>query len=635
MKKFLYVLVILFIGYNSLYAISESDVLMPNQAFKPSATLKNNKINIEIKLGNEIYAYKNKLKFIIISPKNISLDKDIQLPKPVKYHGFIVYFNKVNVKIPISLIKKRLGIKKGKIKLKVHFQGCTKLGLCYAPMNKTFEFNLKNINKTVSLSTITPNQKKTKKWNLAGINSSKKKSINTKTVKNVRQTTVDSSSSISEENKIADTLSKSSLWIVLITFFGFGLLLSLTPCIFPMIPILSSIIVSQSKENMNAKRGFFLSLIYVLSMSVAYAMAGVLAGLFGSNIQIFLQNPWVITIFSAVFVALAFSMFGFYELQLPRFIQTKISKTSDSAQGKGIIGVAVMGFLSALIVGPCVAAPLAGALIYIGQTGNALLGGFALFIMSLGMGVPLLFVGIGAGKFMPKPGGWMQNVSKIFGVIMLAVALYLFSRVIPDMLTMILWAFLFIGSAVYLGALEPFKIGASGLSKIAKVTGIIFLIYGIMLFVGAYLGNTNPLNPLESSTKITTSYQSNNSNNIQQQENKFIVVKDINELEKIINSSSKPVMVDFSADWCVSCKELDVKTFGNQRVKKLLQNFTLIRADVTENSEAQKKMMKKYQVFGPPVMVFFDKNHNQLKDKKLVGFIGPDKFITHVKTILQ
>jgi thiol:disulfide interchange protein DsbD len=386
---------------------------------------------------------------------------------------------------------------------------------------------------------------------------------------------------------------------------------------------------------MNAKRGFFLSLVYVLSMSIAYAIAGVLAGLFGSNIQIFLQNPWVITIFSAVFIALAFSMFGFYELQLPRFIQTKISKTSDSAQGKGIIGVAVMGFLSALIVGPCVAAPLAGALIYIGQTGNALLGGFALFIMSLGMGVPLLFVGIGAGKFMPKPGGWMQNVSKIFGVIMLAVAVYLLSRVIPDMVTMVLWALLFIGSSIYLGALEPIKQGVNGMVKMSKVIGVILLIYGIMLFVGAYLGNTNPLNPLESAMKTTTAFQKINSVSVPIKENKFIVVKNLKELDKVLNNSTKPVMVDFSADWCISCKELDVRTFGNPRVKKLLQNFTLIRADVTENSKAQKKMMKKYQVFGPPVMVFFDKNHNQLKDKKLVGFIGPDKFITHIKTILQ
>ncbi len=633
MKKFLTLLMTIFLGFSSLYAISQSDVLMPNQAFKPSATVKNGNINIDIKLGNEIYAYKNKLKFTIVEPKTISLNKDIKLPKPVKYHEFVVYFNNIHVGIPVSLIKKKIGNKTNKIKLRVNFQGCTKLGLCYAPMSKIFEFNLKNIKKIATAET-TSSQTKTAKWNFSGSSTSVKKisvanKIKAKTVK------VKVNTNESQENKIANTLSKSSIWVILVTFFGFGLLLSLTPCIFPMIPILSSIIVSQSKENMNARRGFFLSLIYVLSMSIAYTIAGVLAGLFGANIQIILQNPWVIAAFSAIFVALAFSMFGYYELQLPRSLQTKISKKSDSVQGTGIMGVAIMGFLSALIVGPCVAAPLAGALVYIGQTGNALLGGVALFVMSLGMGVPLLLIGIGAGKFMPKPGGWMQNISKVFGVVMLAVALYMLSRVIPGMITMILWALLFIGSAIYLGALEPMGQEVKGIAKMSKVIGIVLLIYGIILFIGAYLGNTNPLNPLKSVSTQVASFQKSSSVNIPMEKNKFIVVKSMKELDKILNSSTKPVMVDFSANWCISCKELDAKTFADQRVKRVLRHFTLIRADVTKNSDAEKEMMKKYQVFGPPVMVFFDANHKQLKNKKLVGFIGADKFLIHINKILQ
>ena len=642
MKKFISLLLMMSLSLTALFGALEDEVLMPDQAFKPSAVLKDGKIVVEIKLGDKIYAYKDKLHFTITSPKTVSLDKDLKLPKPVKYHEFIVYFDKVKQSIPLSLIKKKLGENVDKIKLKVNFQGCSKLGLCYSPMKKEFAFNLKNINKTMSASTATTSSAKTKKitkWNLSKEKKTNADKSDTKQVSPVVKEPLSTKSNTiqtkSEESSIADTLAKSSFIMVLVTFFGFGLLLSLTPCVFPMIPILSSIIVSQSKDGMNAKKGFVLSLVYVLSMSIAYTIAGVLAGLFGANIQILLQNPWVIVIFSAIFVALAFSMFGYYELQLPASLQSKINSTSDKAQGKGFVSVAVMGFLSALIVGPCVAAPLAGALIYIGQTGDALLGGAALFIMSIGMGVPLLLIGIGAGKFMPKPGGWMQNVSKIFGVVMLAVAIYLISRVIPDMYTMLLWAFLLIGSAVYLGALEPLKEGVSGIVKMSKVLGIILLIYGIMLFVGAYIGSTNPLDPLEKIKTPTYAGVSTNVKTAVPLKNSFIVVKNLKELENVVKSSSKPVMVDFSAKWCVSCKELEEKTFKDPRVMALFQNFTLIRADVTDNTQEQKAMMKRYNVFGPPVMVFFDKNHNILNDKKLVGYINADDFIKHLNSILQ
>ena len=632
MKKLMLLLVAISLSLTTLFGAMEDEVLMPEQAFKPSAVLKDGKIIVEIKLGDKIYAYKDKLHFSIISPKKVSLDSDLKLPKPVKYHKFIVYFNDIKQSIPLSLIKKKLGKNIDKIKLKVDFQGCSKLGLCYSPMKKEFDFNLRNINKTVSISTSKAQTKtqKISKWNLSG--GTLKKENNSPKVnikKSSKKQKNDVNQAKSKESSIADTLANSSFIMVLVTFFGFGLLLSLTPCVFPMIPILSSIIVSQSKDEMNAKKGFILSLVYVLSMSIAYTIAGVLAGLFGANIQILLQNPWVIGIFSAIFVALAFSMFGYYELQLPASLQSKINRTSDKAKGKGFVSVAIMGFLSALIVGPCVAPPLAGALIYIGQTGDALLGGAALFIMSIGMGVPLFLVGIGAGKFMPKPGGWMQNVSRVFGVVMLAVAIYLISRVIPDMITMLLWAFLLIGSAIYLGALEPLKEGISGMAKMSKVLGIIFLIYGIMLFVGAFLGSTNPLNPLEKLQ--STSYKGVS----QDIKNNFTVVKNEKELEKIVNSSTKPVMVDFSAKWCVSCKELDEKTFKDPRVINLLKNFTLVRVDVTDNTKEQKDMMKKYGVFGPPVILFFDKNHKILRSEKIVGYIGADEFIKHITQILQ
>ncbi len=594
MKKIVLFLMMISLSATALFGVSENKVLMPRVAFRPSAVLKNGKIIVDIKLGDKIYVYKNKLHFTIVSPKKISLDNDLKFPKAVKYHSFIIYLKNFKQNIPLSLVEKKLGKKVNKIKLEISFQGCSKIGLCYPPIKKEFTFNLK-------------------KFNLK----------NTQKIKH---------KSISKENFIAHTLAKSSIWVILVTFFGFGLLLSLTPCIFPMIPILSSIIVSQSKENMSAKKGFFLSLIYVLSMSVAYTIAGVLAGLFGENIQIFMQNPWVIGGFATIFVLLAFSMFGYYEIQLPKIFQSKINKTSHNAQGKGWISVSVMGFLSALIVGPCVAAPLAGALLYIGKTGNALLGGFALFVMSLGMGMPLLIVGIGAGKYMPKPGGWMQNISKIFGVIMLGVAVYMLSRILPSMIIMFLWSFLFIGSSVYLGALEPLKENILGIAKLSKVIGIVFLLYGILLFVGAFLGNTNPLNPLENIV-YRNQYVSNRK--FISQKKKFIIVKNIKKLQKEINKSKKPVLVDFSANWCVSCKELETKTFNDPRVIKMFRHFTLIRADVTKDSEGNKKLMAKYKVFGPPVILFFNKNHKFLKDQTIVGYIDANDFVKYLNKIIN
>ncbi len=288
----------------------------------------------------------------------------------------MIYGESMSLTIPISIIKKY--VSSGEFKLKVEFQGCAALGICYQPMKEYFTFDLDGLSQKIENTMV--------------------------------------KGEVSEQDFITSTLYNENIWLVLLSFLGFGILLSFTPCIFPMIPILSSIIVSQSGKNMTTKRAFMLSLVYVLSMSLAYTIAGVLAGLFGANISAALQNPWAIGIFSGVFVVLALSMFGFYELQMPSFIQSKLSKKSDEMQGQGVLGVAVMGFISALIMGPCIAAPLAGALVYIGQSGDALLGGAALFVMSIGMGLPLLAIGTGAGKYMPRPGEWMDAIKSIFGV---------------------------------------------------------------------------------------------------------------------------------------------------------------------------------------------------------------------------
>ena len=392
-----------------------------------------------------------------------------------------------------------------------------------------------------------------------------------------------------DDNDIVKLFDKS-IWVILGSFFVFGVLLSLTPCIFPMIPILSGLIIKSSRHS------FIVSLVYVLSMSIAYTIAGVLAGLFGSNLQTALQNPYVLGVFSLIFVFLAFSMFGFYEIGLPASLQTKLNKKSDEAGKKGgFLGIAIMGFLSALIVGPCVAPPLAGALIYIGQSGDALLGGSALFVMSLGMGMPLLLIGLGANKLLPKAGSWMMNVNKVFGVIMLGVAIWMISRVIPNNITTILWAILFIGSGLYL---NPFEKIENYKDTILKTIGFILIIVGGSLIFKS-------INP------PTISH-------IQTQQWK--IIKSMKDLENIKGDA----IVDFTAKWCVSCKEYEEITFKDKRVIEKLKSYNLYRVDVTNNTNFDKEIMQKFSIVGPPAILIF-------KDgklvKKIIGYKPPNEFL--------
>lgn len=592
MKHIFKIFLLVTIFVSAMSAIGQRKVLTPDEAFQVSAKRTGDVIHVNIKLGEKIHIYDDKLKYSLIEPVIHSLDKEIKRPIPVKFEQFLVHKKPVDVSIPISLIKKY--VKSGKFKLKVAYQGCSSVGICYQPMSNEFSFDLgaTNIKSNVKSDVATP------------------------------------VSNLSEQDSIVASFKNSSVWLVLLTFFGFGILLSLTPCIFPMIPILSSMIVSQSKDNMSTKRAFMLSLVYVLAMALAYTIAGVLAGLFGANIQAALQNPWIIGIFSAVFVALAFSMFGFYEIQMPSFIQSKLTKKSDQMQGQGVVGVAVMGFLSALIMGPCVAAPLAGALVYIGQSGDALLGGAALFVMSLGMGLPLLAIGTGFGKYMPKPGGWMDAIKATFGVVMIALAIWTLSRVVDAGIIIFLWMALVIGSAVYMGVLESLEKDVNGWKKLIKSIAVIFFIYGIMLFIGAMSHATNPLNPLEKFSAKTVTAASVKTD----EKSGFKRVGTLDELNKIIKSSQKPVMVDFYADWCVSCKELENSTFSDPLVQKKLKEFTMLQIDVTKNSDEDKKILKNFGLFGPPGILFF-KSGAELKSKRLIGFKDANEFLNHLNNL--
>lgn len=576
-------LVLITFFITSLFAFG--GFLQPSEAFKVNATLQKNNLKVDVKLGESIYLYKERFSLTIKDNKGVV--KNIIYPETHNHDGdevfttsFVINANIYpNTSTPTPLT------------LEVEYQGCSDKGLCYEPMSKEFSFE------------VAPKQGET--------------------------TTITTAQTqpLNETDTITQTFKSGNIGLILLTFFGFGLLLALTPCVFPMIPILSSIIVSQG-EGMNAKKGFILSLVYVLAMSVAYTLAGVFAGLFGANIQAALQNPWVLSSFSALFVILALSMFGFFEIGLPASLQSKLSNTSSKAGDKGgFVGVAIMGFLSALIVGPCVAPPLAGALVYIGQTGDALLGGLALFVLSLGMGMPLLLIGIGAGKFMPRPGGWMNKVSQVFGVFMLFIAIWMLSRILDTTITMALYATLLIVSSVYMGAFEPLHNNQRGFNALTKGLGILSFLVGITLFLGVVSGASNILNPLEKfTTKTLTTSQ------VQQEKKGFIKIHSLEELDTILEQNKgKKVMLDFYADWCVSCKELEHNTFSDAKVQKILNDYILVQADVTNNTAKEKALSQKFGIFGPPAILFFDENSQELEHKRIIGYKDAKEFLAILK----
>ena len=548
-----------------LFSWAYADFIEPQEAFNTSFTMQDDGLDAQIKLHETVYLYADQIR-VELKKENESKDitQSLDLPKPKEYDGFITYFNSLDLFIPKSYLE---GVKK----VKLFYQGCSVAGLCYPP--DVTEYKLVAPQPQQSLQADPP---------------------------------------ASETGTIAQRMEDSSYIWVLLTFFGFGVLLSLTPCVFPMVPILSSIIVSHSKsgKQMDAKKGFLLSVVYVLSMSVAYTIAGVLAGVFGANLQAALQNPVVLIIFATIFVALALSMFGYYKLELPQSVQNIINKKTDSTQDRGVKGVAVMGFLSALIVGPCVAPPLAGALVYIGQTGDAFLGGSALFVMSIGMGLPLLALGAGAGKFMPKPGGWMDAVSKVFGVVMLGVAIWMLERVLPPVVTMLLWAALFIGSAWYLKAYKMRK------PKIKKIIGVVLALYGFAIVAGAFSGATSPLNPLK------------NFYSEPKEQMEFYEVKTVDELESIVAQTDRVVMIDFTASWCVSCRDLKNITFMDPRVQEVMDQFVLLKVDVSANSADDRALMQKYNIFGPPALVFY-KDSKELTNH-IIGFVNADQFLSYI-----
>ncbi len=596
-----------------------NDPLHPDEAFVFSnEDPESDSIKLQWQIADEHYLYRNKFKFKLSDESNLSVGTP-DLPagdiKEDQFFGTLeVYHGDQTIDLPLDLPNDEAASGT----LKVMYQGCAERGICYPPITKTIPINLPAVISSAAA------KEDTIRDNSSSIDEAAKQSVT------VSDNT--GSTQLAEQDQIAATLGNGNIALTMLSFFGFGLLLAFTPCVFPMIPILSGIIVGQG-DSITTRRAFAMSLVYVLAMALTYTFAGVMAGLFGENLQAAFQNPWILGTFSFVFVLLALSMFGFYELQMPASIQGKLAEASNRQKGGSLTGVAVMGLLSALIVGPCVAAPLAGALIYIGQTGDALLGGLALFALSIGMGAPLLAIGTSTGKLLPHAGAWMDAVKSIFGVLLLAVAVWMLERILPAAVTMLLWAALLILPAIYMGALEPLPSSSSGWKKLWKGVGLLMLIYGILLIIGASSGDKNPFQPLKNISASGSSYTT-----LQQEHLSFQQIKGIDGLEAALadaRRSNQPVFLDFYADWCISCKEFESLTFSDPAVQQALSSAKLLQADVTPNDEKDQALMKKLGIFGPPALLFFDQSGNEITSARLVEFMDAKPFSEHVRSAFR
>lgn len=578
---------------------NNKEFLPPDEAFTFSSEVVNgNVLRASWNIADGYYLYRDKFKFEIRDANGITIGSANFPAGDIKVDEYFGEMEVFHDKVDAHLALMRTNLEKTDMTLIAKYQGCADAGFCYPPQEKIMPMAL-----PVGLAAPAAGS-----MPAAG--------------------TDDDEEIVSETDQIAAALGSDNIIFTMFTFFVFGLLLAFTPCVFPMIPILSSIIVGQG-EHITTRRAFTLSLIYVLAMALTYTGAGVIAGLFGENLTAAFQNPWILSTFAGVFVLLSLSMFGFYDLQMPAFLQSKFTEISNKQHGGTFTGVAIMGFLSALIVGPCVAAPLAGALIYIGQTGDAVLGGFALFALSLGMGAPLLAIGTSAGKLLPKAGGWMDTVKAVFGVMLLAVAIWMLERILPVEATMLLIAALVIITAIFMGAIEPVGAGATGWHKFWKGTGLIMMVYGILLIIGAAAGGKSYMQPLHGIAMGVSGGQGTMMGAAAESHLAFKRIKGSAELDREIaaaNAQGKPVMLDYYADWCISCKEMEKYTFSKPEVQEILSKAVLLQADVTKNDDEDKALLSRFGLFGPPAILFFGTDGQERRKYRTIGFMKAEKF---------
>ncbi|HEY8519609.1 MAG TPA: protein-disulfide reductase DsbD [Gammaproteobacteria bacterium] len=573
----------------------EDELLPPEQAFVMNARFDGpNELTVSWQIAEDYYLYRDK--FEIQASGDIELGEP-RIPEGVAHYddnfGDVrVFYDYVEVVVPFA----RASPGELPVSVTAVFQGCKEGSVCYPPITQTMALTLPAAS---DFATAAP----------SGGGEGRM---------------------VSEQDRWSAVILGGSWWALLGGFYVAGLLLSFTPCVLPMVPILSGIIAGHG-NNVSTGRGFALSLAYVLGMAFTYTGAGALAALAGSQVQAAFQQPWIIVLFAGLFAVLALGMFGVYELQMPAAIQTRMANLANRQKAGTFAGVAVMGALTALIVTTCVAPPLVGALAVIGQEGDVVRGASALFALSIGMGSPLLLVGASAGRLLPRVGPWMNTVKAGFGVMMLGLAIWMLERVLPGTVTLLLWALLVFLTGVFLGAFEPLPPSPPPARRLAKGIGVLACLYGALLLIGATLGGEDPLRPLPRGFTAGGPAARPAAEALA-----FEPIESVAELERALadaRASGRPVMVDFTADWCVSCKEMEEYTFPDPSVVAALEPFVLLRADVTENDDDDQALLQYFRSYGPPTIAFFDRSGTPQPDYKLVGYVPARDFAAHVTRV--
>lgn len=595
--------------FTSQTATSSSVEFLPvDEAFKLTGQrTSDNELVISWQITPDYYLYRGRTEFNAANNQDVAVTfRQPGIKKVDEYFGEVeVYYNSMVVQLSSQQFAATNGENKP-LDLEVTYQGCAEAGLCYPPKTKLLSFTNNN---DIVLAT-----------DVSLDNNSQSTSSNT-------------TSTPSNANPLSAMLFEGNFLGSVFFFFLAGIGLAFTPCVLPMVPILSSIIVGAG-ENTSTRKAFNLSLVYVLGMALTYTILGIVVGLLGAeyNLSAKMQSPIVLGTLSAIFIALAGSMFGLYELELPNALRQRLDQLNQNQKGGEYLGVAMMGIISAVVVSPCVSVPLIGALAYLSTTGDALLGGSALFALSLGMGIPLILVGVGQGHYLPSTGVWMNTVKAAFGILLLGVAIWLLERLLAGPLVLALWAGLLLSTSVYLGVLEPIK--DKGLPQLGKALGLFLMVYGILLLIGAASGADDPLKPL---AKISTTSPATQSMSTNSKENLPVAtVYNLKQFEQVLVSAKnnqQKVLLDFYADWCISCKVMERNVFANKQVIGALQEYQFVRADVTNVDPEQTAFLKHFGLFGPPSLLFFDGNGNELRQFRIQGDMNKDQFLIHLQEI--
>lgn len=630
--------------------------LAPEKAFYIDAVITNkNTVNVNFKIAPGYYMYQERFEFALdnapITIKSVEFPPAKVKFDPTFEKDMGLYFERTNISLVLSEWPQ--GLMNQAFVLKVVSQGCAEQGICYPPVTSALQIEALNEQMGYRIISITANTDddiapRAPTLKISELTSAQVQVTNTGffSQRAANESTLTTLVNSADDSQFAKALSMGSFWGNIALFFLLGALLSLTPCVLPMIPILSVLIVGQGNV-VTRKRGFGLAVSYVAGMSLIYTALGVLAGLSGAGLAAWLQTPWVLGIFASLLALMGLAMFDLVRIEMPQVIQTKLSNQASSMRGGKALIAFIMGAISALIVGPCVAAPLAGALLYISQTRDVWLGGGSLFAMAWGMGLPLLMLGASAGTLLPKAGAWMEDVKVFFGVLLLGTAWWMLSPVISAQTNLIGWAVLAIFSGMLMGTFEPKNQNQSILLQaIKKTIGFILMLLAMFWLIGALTGARSLINPLSQLTLAKTganignsqtgqASQGNASNLLSNVMPSFQIVDSVEALQIALAQTTKPVMLDFYADWCVSCKEMEAFTFTDPKVIERMQKMILLKADVTKNTPQDRALLKKFNLFGPPGIIFFDTRGNEINSIRVVGFQNADKFTQILDRVLS